>query len=87
MIKEVKTIAFFCDCCGRQMKDANGANVYEDRIGRADVEDGWYRNFYTHKDYCPNCWKLEERVCEVDDEEDTVPYVVTKDGEEFEYEY
>lgn len=87
MIKEVKVNAFFCDCCGRQMKDKNGANVYEDRIGKPEVEDGWYRNYYTHKDYCPKCWKLEERECEVDDTYENIPYVTTRDGEEFEYEW
>jgi len=89
MKKEVKVIRFaiFCDCCGRQMMDVKGKPIYEDRIGRDEVEEGWYTDFNTHKDYCPKCWHIEERECEVDDEFKNVPYVVTKDGEEFEYEW
>ena len=87
MIKEVKTSAIFCDCCGKQMKDKYGCNVYFDNICKIELEGDWYRNFYTHKDYCPICFRLEQRECEVDDEYQTILYVVTKDGEEFEYEW
>lgn len=87
MIKSVIASAIFCDCCGKQMKDVNGGNVYVDNIGKIKLEGDWYINYHTHKDYCPDCWKLEERECEVDNECQTIPYVVTKDGEEFEYEW
>lgn len=87
MIKEVKVNAFFCDCCGRQMKDKNGANVYGDRIGQRRVEEGWYRNYATHKDYCPNCWHLEEKECVVGNEVKLIPFVAANNGEEFEYEW
>lgn len=87
MIKEVKAIAILCDCCGRQMKDTNGCNIYEDRIGKSEIEEGWYRNFHSHKDYCPDCWKLEEREVEIDDSFENVAYVVVKNGEMFEYEW
>lgn len=81
---QIVAIKAVCDCCGRVMNSTKGNVVlfeYErSNFTEQTVEEGWYRNFNTGKDYCPHCHRVEK----VD--EDSYE-VITLDGDRFECEW
>ena len=80
MKEEVKSVRFFCDCCGEQYRNEEGFVSYvgdEDgsQIWNDAYKDGWLE--FGGKHYCPDCYSFDK-----DDEN----IVITKDGHKYDLE-
>lgn len=65
MIYEVKMFSGKCDACGEEWVDEhNGYVAFTDKSSMREnmMNDEWHRE--GDKDYCPNCYKLDEETDE-----------------------